>query len=252
MILSFKNKFIVVQGGTQGFGLYLVKKLLELEAKVIFTGLEKEVGEKIINQVNNKNLFFFHLNLAIKSEIDSFFSYVSKLTDKIDGYFHYAGVTDLSPLDSCSEETYDYIMNINTKSVFFSLQNLLPFMKKFGGSIVIVNSTHAKRGQIDRAAYAMSKSSLITISSHIALHYGKFKIRSNNITMGWTLTENEIELRKKLGQSVKDINNIVKRNIPLGRLIKYDDLIGGALYLLSDQSSMVSGTNLYINGAESI
>ncbi len=249
---SFKGKVIIVQGGTKGFGLELVKSLLKLKATVIFTGIEKNIGLEIVKKYKRNNLYFYGLDLSVKNEIDDFFTFVKSISKEIDGYFHYAGVTHISGLENCNEKTYDSIMNINTKSIFFSVQSLVPLMKKNGGSIVLVNSTHANRGQIDRTAYAMSKGALLTLNSHIALHYGKYKIRCNNLVMGWTLTDNEIAFRNSLGQSIDEISKIAEKSIPLGRLIEYKDLIPAALFLLSESSSMVTGTNLYVNGGESI
>jgi NAD(P)-dependent dehydrogenase (short-subunit alcohol dehydrogenase family) len=249
---SFKGKVIIVQGGTKGFGLELVKNLLKLNAVVIFSGIEKDIGLGIVKKQKSNNLFFYSLDLSLKNQIDDFFKFVKSISKTIDGYFHYAGVTHISGLENCDEQTYDSIMNINTKSIFFSVQNLIPLMKKNGGSIVLVNSTHSNRGQIDRTAYAMSKGALLTLNEHIALHYSKYKIRSNNLVMGWTLTENEIAFRKSLGQTIEEVSKIAQKNIPLGRLIEYRDLIPAALYLLSKSSSMVTGNNLYVNGGETI
>jgi NAD(P)-dependent dehydrogenase (short-subunit alcohol dehydrogenase family) len=249
---SFSGKVIIVQGGTKGFGLELVKSLLKLNAIVIFTGIEKDIGLEIVKKQKSNKLYFYSLDLRYKNQIDEFFKFVKSISKTIDGYFHYAGVTHISGLEKCDENTYDSIMDINTKSIFFSVQNLIPLMKRNGGSIVLVNSTHANRGQIDRTAYAMSKGALLTLNAHIAFHYGKYNIRSNNLVMGWTLTDNEIEFRKSIGQSVEEISKIAEKSIPLGRLTEYKDLIPAAIYLLSESSSMVTGTNLYVNGGETI
>jgi len=249
---SFKGKVIIVQGGTKGFGLELVKSLLKLNAIVIFTGIEKEIGLEIVKKHKSNKLFFYALDLRLKNQIDEFFKFVKSISKTIDGYFHYAGVTHISGLESCDEKTYDSIMDINTKSIFFSVQNLIPLMKKNGGSIVLVNSTHARRGQIDRAAYAMSKGALLTLNAHLSYHYGMYKIRCNNLVMGWTLTDNEILLRNSIGQSIDEITKIAEKNIPLGRLTEYRDLLPAALYLLSSHSSMITGTDLLVNGGEII
>jgi NAD(P)-dependent dehydrogenase (short-subunit alcohol dehydrogenase family) len=143
-------------------------------------------------------------------------------------------------------------MDINTKATFFSIQELLPFMKSNGGSIVLIGSSQADRGQADRTAYAMSKGALITLNKHISKHFGKYKIRCNNLVMGWTLTENELKLRKSLGQTEKDIKEIAKNYIPLGRLTRIDDIFPSILFLLSDYSSMVTGSTINVNGGEII
>jgi NAD(P)-dependent dehydrogenase (short-subunit alcohol dehydrogenase family) len=120
--------------------------------------------------------------------------------------------------------------------------------KSGGGSIVLTGSPHAWAGEKDRIVYACSKGAIITLTNHIAQHYAANGIRANNITMGWTPTEGEIALRETKGMKVNELRNWAASFIPAGRMTEVEDFVPGIIYLLSDESKMVSGSNFRITG----
>jgi NAD(P)-dependent dehydrogenase (short-subunit alcohol dehydrogenase family) len=101
---------------------------------------------------------------------------------------------------------------------------------------------------MDRVAYACSKGALLTLTDHIAKHYSALGIRANLLTMGWTPTEGEISLREAQGMSQEALRTMASDIIPAGRMTEIEDIVPGIIYLLSDQSKMVSGANLRITG----
>ena len=153
----------------------------------------------------------------------------------------------------CDEETYDNVFEINLKSAFFCTQYAINYMKdNGGGSLIYFGSAHMDYGQIDRAAYAITKGALNILSSHIAHHYAKYQIRSNYIVMGWTATDGEIELRKSQGISQEELQKNAARIIPMGRMLKVNDPIPTILHFLADESSMITGSIARITGGEFI
>jgi NAD(P)-dependent dehydrogenase (short-subunit alcohol dehydrogenase family) len=121
-----------------------------------------------------------------------------------------------------------------------------------GGSLIYFGSAHMDYGQIDRAAYAITKGALNILSSHIAHHYAKYQIRSNYIVMGWTDTDGEIELRESQGISQADLQKEASKIIPMGRMLNVYDPIPTILHFLSDDSSMITGSIVRITGGEFI
>ena len=113
---------------------------------------------------------------------------------------------------------------------------------------MFTGSPHSDAGEIDRVSYACSKGAVVTLANHIAKNYGKYKIRSNYITMGWTATEGELRLRSRQGMSKDDLEEHAKQFIPMGRMNTYDDIVPAIVYLLTDKSQMVSGSNIRITG----
>ena len=88
----------------------------------------------------------------------------------------------------------------------------------------MVGSTHHRRGNKDRAAYACAKGALFTLSNHIARHYAEDKIRCNYLVMGWTPTDGELALRKSQGISELELREEAAKAIPMGRMTETNDL----------------------------
>jgi NAD(P)-dependent dehydrogenase (short-subunit alcohol dehydrogenase family) len=119
---------------------------------------------------------------------------------------------------------------------------------KTGGSIIFTGSPHSDAGEIDRVSYACSKGAVVTLANHIAKNYGKYNIRSNYITMGWTPTEGELSLRESQGMSKEDLEKHASSFIPMGRMNTYEDIVPIIIHLLSSNSLMTSGSNIRITG----
>ena len=249
MNISLKNKVIVVSGGTKGVGKDVVKKAAKLGASVIFSGRDEKAAMEILEEIKNSNISFVKTDLFNPNECKNLFEAANKKYGKIDGLLNYAGVTDAASLLETTPELIDKIFNINVKANILCSKYAVELMiKSGGGSIVFIGSPHAWFGEEDRVAYACSKGSILTLSNHIAKYYAKYKIRSNVITMGWTPTEGELELRKKEGINEKELREKASKIIPMGKMTEIDDITSSILFLFSDESKMISGSNFRITG----
>lgn len=121
-----------------------------------------------------------------------------------------------------------------------------------GGSIVLTGSAHAWGGQKDRAAYACSKGVLLTLMEHIAHNYASEQIRCNYLTLGWTPTEGEVALRRTQGESEAELRKRAAGILPMGRMLERTDYVDALVYLMSDASSMMTGSTLRITAGEYI
>jgi NAD(P)-dependent dehydrogenase (short-subunit alcohol dehydrogenase family) len=188
-------------------------------------------------------------------EIDKCVRFVEEVINiwqKIDGIVFYAGITPLSGLADCTEELYNSIFDINLRSTFFITQAALKSMINYGGSIVFFGTSHMESGQIDRAAYAISKGGVKILAEHLARRYGKYHIRSNIIVMGWTPTEGELALRESQGVSKEELVAEASAYVPMGRMLTVTDPVPAVMYFLSDESCMVTGSTIRVNGGEYI
>lgn len=246
-------KTIIINGGTKGVGKEIVLACLNNGYNVIFGGRDIKAAERILENSNKENCHFVKINNSNLSSLKEMFNFAIEKYKKIDGYIHYAGITPVSGLLDCDEDTYDNVFNINLKSAFFCTQFAINFMKENGGgSLIYFGSAHMDYGQIDRAAYAITKGALNILSSHVAHHYAKYQIRSNYIVMGWTDTDGEVELRKSQGISQDALQKKAASIIPMGRMLKVNDPIPTVLHFLSDESSMITGSVVRITGGEFI
>ena len=243
-------KNIIVVGGNQGVGIEIVKECISRGYSVAtcFKGSNKEFPLK-----ENKNLILHSLDLQNIDQCIVFIEKVIKMWRKIDGVVFYAGITPISPLTDCTKELFDEIFNVNLRSTFFITQTVVKnMMEQGGGSIVFFGTSHMESGEIDRAAYAISKGAVKVLSEHLARRYARHHVRSNVIVMGWTPTEGELALRASLGTSKDELVKQASIYVPMGRMLTVDDPVPAVMYFLSDESLMVTGSELRVNGGEYI
>jgi len=246
-------KTIIINGGTKGVGKQLLFACLNEGYNVVFGGRDESAANDILQKVDKKKCLFIKIDNSKIESLKNMFEISINKFGQINGYVHYAGITPVSGIQDCDEETYDNVFEINLKSAFFCSQFAINHMKENGGgSLVYFGSAHMDYGQIDRAAYAITKGALNILSSHIAHHYAKYQIRSNYIVMGWTDTDGEIELRKSQGISISDLQQQASNIIPMGRMLNVNDPIPTVLHFLSDASSMITGSIVRITGGEFI
>lgn len=244
----------MILGGAKGVGLEILKSCYKKGYQVAFSGRNHELGHKIINDLNGeKNLYHHTLDLSSIAGIENYYLETLKRFKKIDALILYAGITPLASLLDTSEELFDNVFNINLKAPYFLMKYLLSHMKKnYSGSIVFIGSPHMDYGNEDRAAYALTKASLYTLSNHIAHHYSKFKIRSNYVVMGWTNTEGELNLRTSEGTSERELFDMASKAIPMGRMLNPTDPVAAIMYLISEDSAMTTGSIIRITGGHYI
>ena len=245
------GKVIVVSGGTKGVGRAAAESFALNGAKVVIGGRDEEAAKKSIRliKVYGSEGLFVYTDLNNVDDCKHLFDEAFSKFGKIDGFFNYAGITPISPLDTCDVETFDAVMRINFRATFFCCQQAIKYMRmNGGGSIVVTGSPHAWGGEKDRAAYACSKGVLLTLVNHIWLNYSCDHIRANYLTLGWTPTEGELAFRKAQGMTEAELRKLASIQHPMGRMCECTDFIDTLVLMMSDGSSMVSGSIIRATG----
>ncbi len=248
---DLSGKVIVISGGTKGVGRLIAAEYAKAGARVVIGGRDEAAAKKAIEEIESFGTegLFVKTDLLKAADCRNLFDEAYKKFGKIDGFFNYAGVTPVSPLDTCDEETFDLVMDVNFRAAFFCCQQAIKYMREGGGgSIVLTGSPHAWGGEKDRAAYACSKGVLMTLMEHIAKNYGEDKIRCNYLALGWTPTDGEVALRVSQGSSEEELRREAAKVIPIGRMNEKTDYVGILLYLMSDDAFMMSGSTLMTTG----
>ena len=252
---KLKNKVIIISGGTKGVGRTMAEECAISGAYVVIGGRDEMAAKKSIRLMRTygSDGLFVHTELSNVDDCRKLFYEANERFGRVDGFFNYAGVTPVSPLDTCTQETFDTVMNVNFRAAFFCCQSAIQYMRQNGGgSIVLTGSAHAWGGQRDRAAYACSKGVLITLMEHIAHNYADEHIRCNYLTLGWTPTEGEVSLRKSQGMTEAELRVNAAKVLPMGRMLERNDYIESIIYLLSDSSAMMTGSTFRITAGEYI
>ena len=242
MKLIFKGKVAVVTGGSGGIGLDVSKKLAKLKIKVLILDINKP------NISKNKFIYFEKVDLSNENEINQVINKFIKKEKRIDYIVNAAGVLwfdkDLG-LEKIKNDIWDKVFTINLKSMLIVIKKILPNMKKNKfGSIVNISSIDALSGDDKpQEAYGASKAAMIRLSKSIAIQYANKNIRSNSILPGPVDTPMQ-KRWKKNPNSKKNLTKI----IPLQRVGKPENIADTVLFLLSEQSCFITGTEIIVDG----
>ena len=244
MKLNFSGRTALITGGSGGIGLSIVKKLIKNKIKVIILDINTP-SKKILF---NKFVEFIKIDLSDYENLQLCLTELKKKYKKIEYVINAAGVLwfdkDVS-LEKIEINTWDKVFSINLNSIVIVLQSILPQMKKNKfGSIVHISSIDALSGDNKpQDAYGSSKAALLRLSKSISIQFASKNIRSNSILPGPIETPMQ-ERWKKNPESKKILSNV----IPLRRVGKPSDIANSTMFLLSDESSFITGTELIVDG----
>lgn len=244
----------MILGGTKGVGNEILKSCLKKGYNVSFCGRNSDEGDEIIKSSQAEDKLYFHkIDLNTISEIENFFIQTIKRFQRIDALVLYSGITPVASIIETEEDVFDSVFNVNLKAPYFLIKHVLKSMMQFKtGSIIFFGSAHMDYGMKDRAAYALTKSTLYTLSTHIAHHYAEYGIRSNYVVMGWTNTEGELELRDSEGMSEEELKREAAKVLPMGRMCNRFDPIPAVMHFISDESAMTTGSLIRITAGQYI
>lgn len=247
-------KTVMLLGGTKGVGNEILNSCLTKGYNVSFCGRDEERGHSIIANSKHKDQLYFHkIDLNTIEGIQAYYNETINRFGKIDAVVIYSGITPVASLVDTDEALFDSVFNVNLKAPYFLLKHVVKHMKENqNGSVIFFGSAHMDYGQEDRTAYALTKSTLHTLSTHLARHYAKYGIRSNYVVMGWTNTEGEIKLREAEGENENALKERAKGIIPMGRMLSPNDPVPAVMHLISDESAMTTGSVIRVTGGEYI
>ncbi len=238
---NLDNKTILVTGASSGIGRQICVSLSQLGATVIATGRDETRLVETQSMLNGENHQILPFDLT---DIDLYKNFVDKLP-KLSGIVHSAGMARYIPFKAISEKELRQTQLLNYEVPILITQQLLKYKKiERKGSIVFIGSISGLIGTVGNSIYAGSKAALIGASRALAIEVSGQGIRSNCISPGMVLTP----LTAKIEDSVS--SEIFKENEklhPLGFGVP-KDVANACIYLLSDASRWITGTNLIIDG----
>jgi len=247
-----EGKVILISGGTKGVGRGVAVESARQGAKVVIGGRDRAAGDEILGLISNEGQgegVFVQVEVTRVAGCEELVRTAEEKYKRIDGFYNYAGILPAASLVDTEESMYDDVFSLNVKAAFFCSKFVVRSMlRQKKGSIVFTGTAHAYGGEEDRASYSVSKGALLTLSKHIAKNYAKYNIRSNWVTMGWVATPGELALRKAQGHDLAWLQKTAATCIPMGGLLTVEDHVPGVVYLLSDASSKVTGTELHVTG----
>ena len=235
-----------IEGELMGFGGAAARLFAREGAKVMLTDINEELGQKTAAQINELGGEAMFLRLDVTNEqdwIDAIRATVSNY-GKLDILVNNAGTGARFKVEDTTEEVWDTQMNIHAKGAFLGTKHAIPEMRKIGGgSIINVSSIYGLVGSETSTAYHAAKGAIRLFTKSAAIQYAKENIRVNSVHPGYAHTP----LTQRGYTNAEYLENIRSR-VPIGRVGTADDIAYGMLYLASDESSFVTGSELVIDG----
>ncbi|VVE34830.1 SDR family oxidoreductase [Pandoraea soli] len=246
--MRLKNKSALITGGTSGIGLATAKLFIAEGAQVAVTGRDEAVFERVKAELGENALVLKGDVRSIK-DMRAISAKVKEKFGGLDVVFANAGWAFPTALNDINDELYDEIMDINVKGVVFTLQAVLADLRE-GASVILNTSFVDQTGKHGISLTAAAKAAVRSLARSWSYEFLDRKIRFNAIAPGAMDTP----LISKWGLSdevVRERKQAMAKTIPVGYMGKAEDIAYAALYLASDESSYVIGTEIIVDGGAS-
>jgi NAD(P)-dependent dehydrogenase (short-subunit alcohol dehydrogenase family) len=237
------GKVAFITGGNSGIGLAAAKLFVAEGAKVVITG-RNQTTLSAVSQELGVNVHAIQANSADPASMENAVSEAVATFGRLDILFANAGITASTPIGSTEISVFEEVLRVNVTGVFVTVQAALAHLKD-GSSIILTGSTTATNGYPGRSAYAASKGAISSMTKVLASELSPRGIRVNNLVPGATRTsiwgksqpEEAAKLEASLGKA-----------IPLQRMGDPEEVAKVALFLASDDSSYIQGTDIVVDG----
>jgi NAD(P)-dependent dehydrogenase (short-subunit alcohol dehydrogenase family) len=249
-----QGKIAIVTGGGTGIGRGIAEAFAREGAKVVIANRKEETGEAAVQSIRNSGgeAIFCQTDVSIEDDARNLIQTAVETYGGLDILVNNAGIFPRNGIEATTEEFWDRVQTINLKGPFFTCKHAIPEMKKRGGgSIINVGSYHGLGGSGNLFAYAVSKAGLLGLTRNIAKSHARHKIRCNYLIPGWVISEGEIEVHALEGRSEDELRGM-GQNLAMGRHQTPEDSAHAAVYLAADESVMVTGCVLNVDGGTAL
>ncbi|MDP9079485.1 MAG: SDR family oxidoreductase [Bacteroidota bacterium] len=243
--MRLKNKIAVISGGTSGIGLAIAKSFVEEGAEIFIFGRRKDALDEAVRIIGG-NVTAIQADASKLADLDHVTDIVRKAKGKVDIVVSNAGFTEQVPLSEITEDHYDRTFDLMAKGPLFLTQKMLPLMES-GGSIILVSSAMHYMGLANHSAYAGAKAALRSFVRTWAAEFKDNGIRANLLSPGpfpTAIMEGQAETPEELAALHLHYANYV----PMLRLGRVEEAAAAAVFLGSDESSFMTGSDLVVDG----
>jgi NAD(P)-dependent dehydrogenase (short-subunit alcohol dehydrogenase family) len=240
-----EGKIAVVTGANSGIGLASAKRFVAEGAHVYITGRRQEELDKAVEAIG-AGVTAVQGDVSNLDDLDRLFAMVGSGHGRVDVLMANAGLGALEPLGKITEAAFDLIFDVNVKGTIFTAQKGLPLMRD-GGSIILTGSTTASMGTPAFSIYSASKAAIRNLARSWALDLKGTGIRVNVLSPGATATPGLLNGLARTGKKDAMIAGLIEQT-PLGRMADPDEIAAVALFLASDDSRFMTGSEVFADG----
>jgi NAD(P)-dependent dehydrogenase (short-subunit alcohol dehydrogenase family) len=247
-----EGKVAVVTGGAVGIGRSACLLMAREGAAVAVTDVVDDESRALAAEIEaaGGKAAHFQLDVTNEAEVESVFAAVAERFGKLDVLVNNAGIAGVNkPTDQVTEAEWDSLFAVNVKGVFFCTKHAIPYMRQAGGgSIVNLSSIYGLVGAGDLPPYHASKGAVLLMTKNDALIYAPERIRVNSVHPGFIWTPLVEKFGRDQGMEPDELRQALAARHPIGHVGEPDDIGWGVVYLASDESKFVTGSELVIDG----
>ncbi|MFZ0390072.1 MAG: glucose 1-dehydrogenase [Calditrichia bacterium] len=251
-----QGKTAIVTGAALGIGKACCLRMAEEGAAVAVTDILDEEGRRVVDEISKKGgqARYWNLDVTSEKQVQQVFREVRDSFGKIDVLVNNAGIAGINkPTHEISEAEWDKVIAVNVKGVFFCTKHAIGYMRENGsGSIINMSSIYGIISAPDVPPYHASKGAVRLMSKTDALQYAGEKIRVNSVHPGYIWTP----LVENMGKETEGGPEAFRQHLdslhPVGHVGEPDDIAWGVVYLASDESKFVTGSEMVIDGGYTV
>ena len=240
------DRVAVITGSATGMGEGIARTFAAEGARVVISDLDNDKGQEVAASINAEggSATFQHADVRVEAHCRALIDAAVKVYGAIDVLVNNAGISPRGNLENTEVKTWDNIFLTNVRGPFICMQQAVRYMRdQQRGSIVNIGSVNAYIGEPKLMAYSASKGALMTLTKNAASYLNRYRIRVNQLNVGWTLTPTEHLVKLREGKGENWLEEALKTR-PFGRLLEPRDIALAALYFASDESECITGSIL--------
>lgn len=247
--MRLQDKVALITGGSSGIGLETALLFAKEGAKVVIADINDEGGQQAVARITEQGgeAGYCRADVSNASDCEQMVAFTEKTFGKLDILFNNAGIMHNDDGDAVSTEeaVWDITMNVNVKGVFFGCKYGIPALRRAGGGSIINTASFVAHlgAATPQIAYTASKGAVLSMTRELAIIHARENIRVNALCPGPLRTD---LLMKFLNTDEKKQRRLV--HIPMGRFGEAKEMASAALFLASDESSYMTGTEFLVDG----
>ncbi len=245
--MRLEGKVAIITGGARGQGATEARMFAQEGARVVIGDIRDELGMQVEAEIRELGgeAVYLHLDVTSDDDWQRAIETAEQQFGKVDVLVNNAAIVLRKDIEETTGEDWDNIMAINAKGVFLGTKAAIPAMRRAGGGSIINISSISGLVSIGPPAYIATKGAVRLFTKSTAIQYASENIRANSIHPGSVDTDMR---REGMGNQTDEEIQARIDNIPLGRVGTTEDISYGALFLASDESSFMTGSELVIDG----
>ncbi len=245
--MRLKDRAAVVTGSGSGMGEGIARLFAAEGCGVVISGRDEVKGRSVVERITAEGgrAIFVRADVSVEADCRALIDRTVAHYGQIDILVNNVGLSSRGNIEDTSVELWDKLFATNVRSAFICIQQAVRFMKeKQRGSIINIGSVNAYIGEPKLMAYSATKGALMTLTRNTASYLNRYRIRVNQLNVGWTETPNEHRVKlEEEGKGADWLQEAIKTR-PFGRLLLPRDIAYAAMYFASDESECISGSIL--------